>query len=74
MILRSTHVSVICESTKSAVVNVDFTGMPHYFWIFPPVPESQEYVGTLIGVIEWLKSKMGVATGSKLDSMTSVHA
>ena len=35
-----------------------YEGFPHYFWIFPPVPEAQEYVGNLIGGIEWLKSQM----------------
>ena len=35
-----------------------YEGMPHYFWIFPPVPEGQTYVGNLIQGIEWLKSQM----------------
>jgi len=35
-----------------------YPGFPHYFWIFPPVPESQQYVGNLIGGIEWLKGQM----------------
>ena len=35
-----------------------YESMPHYFWIFPPVPEGQTYVGNLIQGIEWLKSQM----------------
>jgi len=35
-----------------------YPGMPHYFWIFPPVPEGQTYLGNLIAGIEWLKSQM----------------
>ena len=35
-----------------------WAGFPHYFWIIPPVPEGQQYVGKLIEGIEWLKSQM----------------
>jgi versiconal hemiacetal acetate esterase len=35
-----------------------YQSFPHYFWIFPPVPEGQEYVGKLIAGIEWLKGQM----------------
>ena len=35
-----------------------YEGMPHYFWLFPPVKEGQTYVGNLIQGIEWLKSQM----------------
>jgi len=35
-----------------------YEGFPHYFWIFPSVPEGQKFVGNLLGGIEWLKSKM----------------
>ncbi|KAK5707703.1 Telomerase-binding protein [Elasticomyces elasticus] len=35
-----------------------YPGFPHYFWIFPSVPESQQFVGQLLGGIEWAKSKM----------------
>ena len=35
-----------------------YPGFPHYFWIMPPVPEGQEYVGKLLGGIEWVKSQM----------------
>lgn len=35
-----------------------YKGMPHYFWIFPGLPEGQEYVGKLLGGIGWLQSQM----------------
>ncbi|KAK5712621.1 hypothetical protein LTR17_017874 [Elasticomyces elasticus] len=34
-----------------------YPGFPHYFWIFPSVPESQQFVGQLLGGIEWAKSQ-----------------
>lgn len=34
-----------------------YKGFPHYFWIFPSVPEGQEFVGNLIGGIKWLLSQ-----------------
>ena len=49
------------EALKEAGVQTRhdyYPGFPHYFWIFPPVPESQQYVGNLIQGIEWLKSQM----------------
>ncbi|KAL2441696.1 Versiconal hemiacetal acetate esterase [Exophiala dermatitidis] len=35
-----------------------YKGLPHYFWIFPSVPESQEYIQNLIGGVKWLVSQM----------------
>ncbi len=35
-----------------------YKGMPHYFWIFPSVPEGQQFVGNLIGGVKWLVSQM----------------
>ncbi|KAK3113876.1 hypothetical protein LTR53_008393 [Teratosphaeriaceae sp. CCFEE 6253] len=35
-----------------------YPGMPHYFWIMPQVPEGQEYVGKLLGGVEWVKGQM----------------
>ncbi|KAK0277449.1 hypothetical protein LTR91_006080 [Friedmanniomyces endolithicus] len=35
-----------------------YAGFPHYFWIFPSVPESQEYIGKMLGGIEWMKGQM----------------
>ncbi|KAK3678138.1 Telomerase-binding protein [Recurvomyces mirabilis] len=35
-----------------------YPGFPHYFWIFPSLPESQKYVGNLLGGIEWVKGQM----------------
>ncbi|KIY03174.1 uncharacterized protein Z520_01641 [Fonsecaea multimorphosa CBS 102226] len=35
-----------------------YKGMPHYFWIFPSVPEGQQFVGNLIGGVKWLISQM----------------
>lgn len=34
-----------------------YKGMPHYFWIFPGIPEAQGYIGQLIGGIGWFLSK-----------------
>lgn len=36
----------------------NYKGLPHYFWIFPSLPESQQYVGNLLGGIGWVQSKM----------------
>jgi versiconal hemiacetal acetate esterase len=30
-----------------------YKGFPHYFWIFPSVPEGKEVIGNLIGGIKW---------------------
>ncbi len=35
-----------------------YKGLPHYFWLFPSVPESQQFVGNLIGGVKWLISQM----------------
>jgi versiconal hemiacetal acetate esterase len=35
-----------------------YAGLPHYFWIFPSVPESQQYIGNLLAGIGWLQSQM----------------
>lgn len=35
-----------------------YKGLPHYFWIFPSVPEGQQFVGNLIGGVKWLISQM----------------
>ena len=35
-----------------------YAGMPHYFWIFPSVPESQQYICNLLAGIGWLQSQM----------------
>lgn len=35
-----------------------YEGMPHYFWMFPQLPEGQEYVQNLIKGIEWIKETM----------------
>lgn len=35
-----------------------YKGLPHYFWIFPGLPEGAEYVGNLLQGIGWLQSKM----------------
>ena len=53
--------TILLEALKEKGVQTKhdyYEGFPHYFWIFPPVPEAQEYVGNLIGGIEWLKSQM----------------
>ena len=35
-----------------------YKGMPHYFFIFPQIPEGQQFVGNLIGGVKWLISQM----------------
>lgn len=34
-----------------------YAGMPHYFWIFPGIPEAGEYVGNLLAGINWALSQ-----------------
>lgn len=34
-----------------------YKGLPHYFWIFPGLPEGGEYVQKLLGGIGWLFSQ-----------------
>jgi len=35
-----------------------YKGMPHFFWVFPSVPESRLFVDNLIGGVQWLISQM----------------
>ncbi|KAK5189348.1 Telomerase-binding protein [Exophiala xenobiotica] len=35
-----------------------YPGLPHYFFIFPSLPESQQFVGNLIGGVKWLTTQM----------------
>ncbi|KAJ9636174.1 hypothetical protein H2204_005446 [Knufia peltigerae] len=35
-----------------------YKGLGHYFWIFPSLPEGQQFVENLIGGIQWLISQM----------------
>lgn len=40
-------------------VKTDFyEGLPHYFWIFPQVPEGQTFVAQLIGGTKWVLDQM----------------
>lgn len=53
--------NVMEAALKSAGVSTKhdyYKGFPHYFWIFPSVPEGQEYVGNLLAGIGWLQSQM----------------
>jgi len=34
-----------------------YKGMPHYFWIFPGIPEAEGYIGQLLGGISWFLSQ-----------------
>lgn len=34
-----------------------YKGLPHYFWIFPGIPEAQQYIGDLMGGITWMLSQ-----------------
>lgn len=35
-----------------------YKGLPHYFWAFVQLPETQTYIKNLIEAIEWLISQM----------------
>jgi versiconal hemiacetal acetate esterase len=35
-----------------------YKGLPHSFWVFPSVPEGQQFVENLIGGVRWLISQM----------------
>lgn len=35
-----------------------YKDLPHYFWIFPQLPEGQSFVGNLIGGVKWLIGQM----------------
>ena len=35
-----------------------YKDLPHYFWIFPAIPEGQQFVANLIGGVKWLISQM----------------
>lgn len=35
-----------------------YEGLPHYFWIFPGLPEGQQYVANLLNGVQWLISQM----------------
>jgi len=52
---------VMEEALKKAGVPVKsdfYPGLPHYFWIFPSIPEGQQFVGNLIGGCKWVVSQM----------------
>ncbi|KAK5105543.1 Telomerase-binding protein [Lithohypha guttulata] len=52
---------VLEAALKEAGVNTKhdhYKGLPHYFWIFPGIPEAQGYVANLLGGIGWLQSQM----------------
>jgi versiconal hemiacetal acetate esterase len=35
-----------------------YNSLPHYFWIFPQIPEGKDYVSNLVGGVKWLISQM----------------
>lgn len=52
---------VMEDCLKKAGVPVkrdNYAGLPHYFWIFPSVPEGQQFVGNLIGGCKWVVGQM----------------
>jgi len=34
-----------------------YKNLPHYFWIFPSIPEGQQFVGNMLGGIKWVLSQ-----------------
>lgn len=44
---------------KGVETKLDYwTGLPHYFWTFPQLRESEEFKVKLLEGIEWVKSQM----------------
>jgi len=44
---------------KGVKTKMDYwTGLPHYFWVFPKLEESREFMGKLLEGIEWVKGQM----------------
>lgn len=44
---------------KGVKTKLDYwSGLPHYFWIFPQLQESAEFMGKMLAGIEWVKSQM----------------
>ena len=35
-----------------------YKGLPHYFWIYPQIPQGQEFVMNLIGGVHWIVGQM----------------
>ena len=35
-----------------------YEGLPHYFWIYPQIPQGQQFVGNLIGGAQWVIGQM----------------
>lgn len=53
------YVMEACLKKAGVPTKLDYyAGLPHYFWIFPTLPEGKEYVGNLIGGVKWLISQM----------------
>ena len=53
--------TVMVKALKEAGVPVKhdyWEGLPHYFWIFPSLPESQGFVGKLLQGVEWILGQM----------------
>lgn len=36
----------------------EFGGLPHYFWMFPQLPETASFGQTLLAGIEWVKGQV----------------
>lgn len=52
---------VMEAALKEAGVEVKhdyYEGLPHYFWAFVQLPETQRYIKNLVGGIDWLIAKM----------------
>ncbi|KAJ4177043.1 hypothetical protein NW759_017472 [Fusarium solani] len=52
---------VLAESLKTSGVSVKtdhYDGLPHCFWVFPGLPESQRFMENTVNGVKWILSKM----------------
>lgn len=52
---------ILEEALKKAGVPVksnQYKGLPHCFWIFPSIPEAQQFAGNLVAGVQWVVGQM----------------